>query len=102
MMLSKLSIVELLIGKPQPGFTRQETLLCVVQVSFFIGSNVISIKLREPKRDASEPSIDFRPCQEPRGGTAPLGVIRRGGGATVQPTAAQQPHKEDVWHIRER
>ena len=66
----------------------------MVHVSFFIDPYVISIKLREPKRDASEPSIDFRPCQEPRGGTAQLGVIRQSGGATVQPTAAQQPHKE--------
>jgi hypothetical protein len=63
--------------------------------SFFTGSYVISIELRERKRDASETSIDFRPCQEPRGGNAPLGLIRLGGGATVQPTAAQQPHKEE-------
>ena len=63
--------------------------------SFFIDPYVISIELREQKQDASEPSIDFRPCQEPRGGNAPMGVNRHSGSDTVQPTAAQQPHKEE-------
>ena len=63
--------------------------------SFFIDPYVISIELRGRERDASEPSIDFRPCQEPRGGNAPMGVKRHSGGATVQPMAAQQPLKEE-------
>ena len=44
-------------------------------VSFFFGSNVISIELRNRKRDASETSIDFEPCQGPRGGIAPDGGV---------------------------
>jgi hypothetical protein len=48
--------------------------------SFFIGSYVISIELREPKRDASETSIVFKPCQGPCGGIAPDGGVRHAGG----------------------
>ena len=48
-------------------------------VSFFFGSNVISIKLRNRKRDASETSIDFKPCQGPCGGIAPDGGVRHAG-----------------------
>jgi hypothetical protein len=60
----------------------QETPRCVVHVSFFIDPYVISIELRERKRDASEPSIDFKPCQGPCGGYCPRwGRTARLGGA---------------------
>lgn len=56
-----------------------ETPLCMSHVSFFFGSNVISIELRERKQDASETSIDFKPCQGPCGGIAPDGGVRHAG-----------------------